>query len=120
MPGVCPGGGCLSFDLTGTLAITPHVTSKRKKLLNPGFQGFFWCTFPLVIFRNKVKVNSKELIEHRVILFPITNADNERPTTKEIIILKTAAKVPRREYYIAQSIHNTRTFIIFIYTLEKL
>ena len=64
---------------------------------------------------NKVKVNSKELIEHRAILFPITNADNKRDHQ-----LKTAAKVPRRAYYIAQSIHNARTFIIFIYTLEKL
>ena len=84
---------------------TPHVTSKRNKLLNPGFQGFFRCTFPLEIKLNKVKVNSKELIEHRLISFPITNADNKE--------LKTAAKVPRRAYYIAQSIHSTRTFNFF-------
>ena len=89
---------------------TPHVTSKRNfELLNPGFQGFFRCTFPLEI-KLKSPAKSSLSIEH-----PITNADNKRDHQ-----LKTAAKVPRRAYYIAQSIHNARNLIIFIYTLEKL
>ena len=89
---------------------TPHVTNKRNfKLLNPGFQGFFWCTFPLEI-KLKSPAKSSLSIEH-----PITNADNKRDHQ-----LKTAAKVPRLAYYIAQSIHNARNLIIFIYTLEKL
>ena len=41
----------------------------------------------------------------------------ERNLDNEIDQLKTAFQ--RRAYYIAQSLHNTRTFI-FIYTLEKL
>ena len=39
---------------------TPHVMSKRNKLLNPWFQGFFRCTFPLEIKLNKVKLITQE------------------------------------------------------------
>ena len=37
-------------------------SARHEQKLNPGFQGFFQCTFPLEIEVNEVKVNSKELI----------------------------------------------------------
>ena len=54
---------------------------------------------------------SIELFCCGIILLPIRNAEKETPTTKTAF--------HRRAYFIAQSLHNIRTFII-IFTLAKL
>ena len=71
MPGVCPGGGCLSFDLTGTLVRWKGTSGKYwfLRVLTPEVILIRIFNFNFIYILDLLFCNGMFLVLEMVILF---------------------------------------------------